>query len=93
MRAQHHDAANLDAAAKLKSYLERQLLVEFGSEVDESSDLFRLGLIDSYAYIEVLRFIESEFQVSFTEEEMLLEVEVSLAGLAALAERKMAQAA
>jgi D-alanine--poly(phosphoribitol) ligase subunit 2 len=73
----------------IQNYLEQNLLIEFGEEIDENSDLFGLGLIDSYAYIETLRFLESEFKIEHSDEEILLNVTASLAGLCALVEKKL----
>lgn len=76
---------------EIRSFLEGHLLIDFGDEVGREDDLFRLGVIDSYGYIEVLRFIERTFGVGFSDEELLLNIETSLAGLAELAWNKRMQ--
>lgn len=76
------------AEERLRIFLEQQLLVDFDIDVSRESDLFREGLLDSYGYIEVMRFIETAFDVTIGDEEMLLGIEVSLAGLAGFAHRK-----
>jgi acyl carrier protein len=86
------DLARESIEQRLKLFLERQLLVDFGADITRSSDLFREGLIDSYAYIEIMRFIEAEFGIVISDEEMLLGVEVSLMGLSDFAQKKRAQA-
>jgi D-alanine--poly(phosphoribitol) ligase subunit 2 len=80
-----------DTEPRIKEFLERHLLVDFDGRIDRESDLFREGLIDSFGYIEVIRFIEAEFRVQIDEEEMLLGIETSLRGLADLANRKRIQ--
>jgi len=80
-----------DVEAKIAAFLEQQLLIEFGPDLDRSTDLFRAGVLDSYGYIEAVRFIESAFGITVPEDELLLGIEVSLMGLAHLAERKLAQ--
>ena len=75
----------------IKDFLEQHLLVDFDDQVDRESDLFREGLIDSFGYIEVIRFIERRFRVSIDDEEILTGIETSLRGLADLAKRKRIQ--
>ena len=74
----------------LKRYLGEQLLIDFVGEIDENTDLFQMGLMDSYNYIESIRFIELEFNVRFTNEEILTDVVTSLSGLTALVSNKIA---
>lgn len=85
------DAEMTRAESLIRIFLEQSLLVDFEEGVDSDSDLFRLGLIDSYGYIEIIRFIESAFDVTFKDSELLLDIETSLRGLASLAVRKQAQ--
>ncbi len=40
-------------------------------------DLFKLGIIDSFGYVQLIRFLEDEFQFQFSEEEMLSNLLVS----------------
>ncbi len=74
---------------RIQRFLERQLLIDFGDDVDRDSDLFRLGLMDSYAYIEAMRFIEAEFGIAIADEDLLIGIEVSLAGLADFTRTRM----
>jgi acyl carrier protein len=71
------------ASDKIKSFLTQRLLVEFGGDVTDDSDLFQLGLIDSYAYIELIRFLESEFSLKISDEELLSNVMVSVSSMIA----------
>lgn len=72
--------------AIVKRYLSERLLIEFDGEsgVDADSDLFQLGLMDSQAYVELIQFIEREFGLRFTDEELLSNVVVSLSGIVSL---------
>lgn len=81
------DAAAVEA--RIRGFLEEQLLIDFGDGIDPDSDLFRLGLMDSYAYIEAMRFIESAFGIEISDEDMLMGVEVSLRGLTEFARTKL----
>jgi acyl carrier protein len=69
---------------KIKTFLSENLLIDFGDGVDEHSDLFQLGLIDSQAYMEIIRFLEAEFSLELTDEQILSNVFVSLSGMVSL---------
>jgi acyl carrier protein len=72
----------------IKKFLSSQLLIEFNGDIDDESDLFELGVIDSYAYVELIRFLEREFDLRFTNEEILSNVVVSVAGMVSLVAHK-----
>lgn len=57
--------------AKIKQYLAANSLAEFGAGVTENSDLFKEGFLDSYGYIELVKFLEKEFQIKFTDQELV----------------------
>lgn len=56
---------------KIKQYLATNSLAEFDDGVTENSDLFKEGFIDSFGYIELVKFLEKEFQIRFTDEELV----------------------
>ena len=57
-----------DVRTKIKKFIEESLEVDMSS-VTDSEELFTSGLIDSFALIELLGFLESElnFTVDFAE--------------------------
>jgi len=69
---------------KIKSFLAERLMIRFDQEIDENSDLFQLGLVDSRTYVELIRFVENEFKLKFTSEEILSNVLVSFSGIVSL---------
>ena len=69
---------------KIKSFLAERLMIRFDQDVDENSDLFQLGLVDSRTYVELIRFAEDEFKLKFTNEEILSNVLVSFSGIVSL---------
>jgi len=73
---------------ELRRYLEENFLFEFGGDVTEESNLFRLGLIDSFGYIQMIRHLETMYGVRFSEDELLSNVLVSFAGILACVESK-----
>jgi acyl carrier protein len=76
---------------QIRRFVAAQLLVDFDGEINDSSDLFQLGLLDSFGYIQLIKFAETTFGVAFTTEEMLLNVVVSVDGMASLVRSKHAK--
>ncbi len=74
---------------QIKSFISENMMVDFDDDLDENSDLFQLGIIDSMGYIHIIKFIESKFNIKFTEDELLSSISVSVSGLAALVRDKV----
>ncbi|MBO0344287.1 hypothetical protein [Roseibium limicola] len=64
--------------SKIRDFMEDQFLIEFDETFPASSDLFKEGVMDSFGYIQLIRFLEEEFEIKFTEKEMTGGVMVSL---------------
>jgi acyl carrier protein len=75
---------------KIERFLIESLSVEFDENVTAESNLFQLGLIDSYGYMELLKFLETEFQVTLTDEELFSNVLVSLTNMVNFIRKKKA---
>jgi len=73
-------------------YMEKAFLFKFDSEVTETSDLFKAGIIDSYGYIKLMQYIQTTFQIQFSKEELLSNVVTSLSGIVASVEAKLDRA-
>jgi acyl carrier protein len=72
-------------SSTLAAYVERTFLVRFGENgLETSSNLFEAGVVDSYGLVEMVSFIESQFGVSFSDEELLSPSLASVDGIAAL---------
>ncbi len=67
---------------KIKGFLREDFLVEFGGDITEDSDLFKSGVIDSFKYIKLIIYLEKEFGIKFSEEEILANVFVTLTSIA-----------
>jgi D-alanine--poly(phosphoribitol) ligase subunit 2 len=63
---------------KIRAFIEEQFLVEFDDDLPEDTNLFKEGVMDSFGYIQLCRFLEREFAITFTEAEMTGNVLVSL---------------
>ncbi|WP_245648970.1 acyl carrier protein [Magnetovibrio blakemorei] len=59
--------------------MEEQFLIEFDETFPEESNLFMEGVMDSFGYVQLCRFLEQEYDIQFTEEEMTGNVLTSLA--------------
>jgi acyl carrier protein len=76
--------------SEIASYMERTFLFQFDDEINESTDLFKSGVMDSHGYIQLMRFLESAFHIKFTRDELLSAVITSLTGLVTVVEAKVA---
>jgi D-alanine--poly(phosphoribitol) ligase subunit 2 len=74
---------------KIKQFLQETFLFEFNNNITEDSDLFKMGIMDSFGYIQLVKFIEKEFQIKFSEEEMLSNVLVSLSNIDEFVSKKV----
>lgn len=63
---------------KIIRFIEAQFLIEFGDEVTPQSDLFKDGIIDSFGYIHLMKYLEEEFSLKIDSEEFLLDVPSTL---------------
>lgn len=74
---------------RIASYLEKTFLFQFGQEVPREADLFRVGVLDSQGYISLLKFLEEEFGILFSDEEILSNVMTTLSALTACVTSKL----
>jgi acyl carrier protein len=78
------------AMDKIRAFMEEQFLVEFDETLTEDSNLFKEGIMDSFGYVQLCRFLEKEYGITFTEEEMTSNVLVSLTQIRDTVTRKVA---
>jgi acyl carrier protein len=77
----------------LLEYMEKTFLFQFDSEITESSDLFKAGIIDSYGYIKLMTFVQKTFAIEFSRSELLTNVIASLSSMVAVVEAKLEERA
>jgi acyl carrier protein len=77
---------------KIQQFIEERFLVEFGTEVTPQDDLFKTGVIDSFGYILLMKFLEDEFALKIEDEEILANVFVSLEAIDGFVANKLAGA-
>lgn len=76
---------------KIRAFMEEQFLVEFDESFPEDTNLFKEGVMDSFGYVQLCRFLEKEFGIVFTEAEMTGNVLVSLTQIRETMALKLAQ--
>ncbi|MEM6477866.1 MAG: acyl carrier protein [Pseudomonadota bacterium] len=79
--------------ARVSAFITHEFLVDFSNEVNAETDLFEEELIDSFGFIELVSFIEAEFQVKISDDDMASPDIGSLAGIVRLIEARMADMA
>lgn len=75
---------------KIRSFIEEQFLIEFDDTFPVNSDLFKEGVMDSFGYVQLCRFLEREYEIAFSEAEMTGDVLVSLEQIERTVARKLA---
>ena len=70
-------------------YMEKTFLFEFDVEITDSTDLFKEGIMDSFGYMQLMKFLQDTFRIKFSKEEMLSNVITSLSGIVAAVEAKL----
>jgi D-alanine--poly(phosphoribitol) ligase subunit 2 len=58
---------------KIKNKIENLCLIEIGKDAKEDTNLFKEGIIDSFSYIELVKFLENEFNIIISDEELMSE--------------------
>lgn len=74
---------------KTQRFMEQQFLFRFGEDASEDSDLFKLGVIDSFGYIQLMQFLKEEFGLELSEDELLSDVLVSFSAIDAFVASKI----
>jgi D-alanine--poly(phosphoribitol) ligase subunit 2 len=69
---------------KVKSYLTVNFLIDFGGDVTDDTNLFESGRLDSFAFVQLVGFFESEFKLKLTDDDMTSDGLTSLAKMTQL---------
>ena len=73
---------------KIREFVEQRFLIEFDASFPEDTDLFKEGVMDSFGYVQLCRFLEKEFGFAFSEEDLTANVLVSLSRIRAFVDQK-----
>jgi len=55
---------------RIKQFISNKFKITFADPVNENTDLFQEGLIDSYGFLELVKWLEAEFKIRFEDEEL-----------------------
>jgi acyl carrier protein len=72
----------------IRGFLTENFLFEFGDSVGRDSNLFQLGLIDSFGFVELVAFLEAKFDVKLEDEDLVSGDLTSLSGMVTTLWRK-----
>ena len=88
---QTHPSMDPQMDEKIRRYLGDTLLVEFdpASGVDDDTNLFESGLIDSFGFVQLVAFLEKEFGIKITDDEVLSDSLSSFAKIRSFTEAKV----
>lgn len=63
---------------RIAAYIEAQFLVTYGEDFSASTNLFEAGIMDSFGYVQLINFIQTEFGITLDDDAILTSVMVSL---------------
>lgn len=66
---------------QIRTYLQKQFLVEFGDKLTDETDLFDAGVIDSYGFIDLVSFLEKTYSVALSDDDLASPGMSTLAGM------------
>ncbi|WP_438018412.1 phosphopantetheine-binding protein [Sorangium sp. So ce315] len=69
--------------------MQKAFLFTFDEEINESTDLFRAGIIDSFGYMQLIDFLQRTFQITFSTSELLSNMLTTLSAIVATVEAKI----
>ncbi|WP_394849108.1 phosphopantetheine-binding protein [Pendulispora brunnea] len=75
--------------AAISEYMEQNFLFKFDDEITESTDLFKAGIMDSFGYVQLMQFLQENFDIKFSKQELLSDVISSLSGIVEAVEAKL----
>jgi len=59
-------------ATKIREYLSRNFLFsDHGFEYEDDASFLELGIIDSFAFVELLQWVQEEFSISVADDELV----------------------
>ncbi len=66
------------ARNKLVQFIQDSFLIDYGSDFQDQTDLFREGLVDSFGYVELVKFLREELSLEITEADLVSDTLSSL---------------
>lgn len=63
---------------RIAAHIETQFLVTYGEDFSADTNLFESGIMDSFGYVQMITFLQSEFGITLGDDAILTNVMVSL---------------
>ena len=74
---------------KTQTFLTQEFLFEFdGQLISSHTNLFVVGVLDSFGFVQLITFLEETYQIKFTDEELLGNQLNSLSNMVEIVSRK-----
>jgi acyl carrier protein len=83
-------AAHMTIAAKIRGYIRESFLFGGDQKLSDEDSLLDAGVIDSTGAMELVSFLESEFRVDVSDQDLVPENLDSVAAMTAFVTRKLA---
>lgn len=78
-----------DIQTRLREFILRQFPAAQGASLTDDAALLDQGLIDSLGVLEIVSFIEEQFSVTLTDDDLVSESFSSIAAMAQMVSRKL----
>ena len=75
--------------SKIKLFMSNHFLIEFNDSVNEDTNLFRSGFIDSLGLLYLVTFLEQRFKIKITDDALVSDALVSVTNIANCIGRKL----
>ena len=79
--------------ARIADYVETQFLVTLDEDFTPDTNLFEAGIMDSFGYVQLIGFLQTEFGVTLGDDDYLTNVMVSLTRMTDAVTARLAQKA
>ena len=84
------ETSKSDIETIVKDYMAKHFLFEFDDKkITDSTNLFQSGLIDSFGFVELITFIESQFKIKLSNEALISNSMNSLSGIVKIINQKL----
>ena len=76
---------------KIRRFIEDSYLVEFSTDINDETNLFQEKIVDSFGFVELVTFLEREFQIKISDQEILSDRLTSYSQIVALVREKLGE--
>jgi acyl carrier protein len=74
--------------ATVRAFVEEHFLVTFGADFDLTTNLFETQIIDSFGFVELVRFLEREFAIEIRDPDLVSGALTSIAHIVDLVKER-----